>query len=389
MAATAAAMPVLQLYSLSFCSGPKALVHCQQRIHLKGFSSAASSPTDVLSCSGRATRQYGLTGSLPGKLPLCYKSCGRWQGDTRCTSKLGMAAKVQNVKTTVTKAKVGELDERDGGRKLVANVCRCEMCGRRGLIAAVMGGFVTSKSDKAAGALDVVNSDYNKIIETVHPSRGAWYEEFFARVMHSSMDSYEAGVGDYKRELFRKLDDSIEQVLELGIGTGPNLKYYGSKSGIQKVIGVDPNSQMAKFCSSAALNAGLSQSQFEFIHGVGEIIPLPDASVDAVVCTLVLCSVNNVSSTLKEVKRVLKPGGTFLFVEHVAAPEGNGLRLWQRILDPLQQLFADGCHLTRDTLQDIESAQFESVEANTFTVPGLFVIGPHIAGVAHTAHKDL
>ncbi|KAL3684921.1 hypothetical protein R1sor_002943 [Riccia sorocarpa] len=181
------------------------------------------------------------------------------------------------------------------------------------------------------------------------------------------------------------LDDSTENVLELGIGTGPNLKYYGNKPRIQKVVGVDPNLQMAKFCYAAALRAGLAESQFEFIHGVGEIIPLPDASIDAVVSTLVLCSVSNVTSTLKEVKRVLKPGGSFLFIEHVAAPEGNGLRLWQRVFDPLQQLFADGCHLTRDTLEDIKAAKFKSVEAERFTLPGLFVIGPHISGVAHTA----
>lgn len=100
-------------------------------------------------------------------------------------------------------------------------------------------------------------------------------------------------------------------------------------------------------------------------------------------CSLLLCQLLNPFFQL-----VLDQGCTEA-KSWTMTTEGNGLRLWQRILDPLQQLFADGCHLTRDTLGEIESAQFESVEANNFTVPGLFVIGPHISGVAHTAHKDL
>ncbi|KAL2653108.1 hypothetical protein R1flu_021236 [Riccia fluitans] len=290
-------------------------------------------------------------------------------------------------------AREEELVQLDGSRRNERlpslSVCRCPSCGRRGLIAGLISGFATNMDNESVAALDIGVNEYNKVIEAVHPRRGCWYEEFFARVMESGMDSYEAAVAGYKRDLFEMLDDSVETMLELGIGTGPNLKYYGNRPRIQKVLGLDPNVQMAKFCSSAALKAGLTESQFEFIHGVGEIIPLRDASVDAVVCTLALCSVSNVSSTLKEVKRVLKPGGSFLFVEHVAAPEGNGLRLWQKVLDPLQQLFADGCHLTRDTLEDIESAKFKSVEAKRFTLPGLFVIGPHISGVAHTDDNRL
>jgi SAM-dependent methyltransferase len=100
-------------------------------------------------------------------------------------------------------------------------------------------------------------------------------------------------------------------------------------------------------------------------------------------CLQVLCSVPNVESALAEVKRVLKPGGKFLFTEHVLAPEPDRkLRLLQHILNPLQQATADGCHLDRDTLKSIQSAGFANVDASSFVVPGLGLIGPHVAGIA-------
>ena len=78
---------------------------------------------------------------------------------------------------------------------------------------------------------------------------------------------------------------------------------------------------------------------------------------------------------------MLKPGGKFLFIEHVVSPDSQ-LRLFQHLLNPLQQATADGCHLDRDTFPSIQSAGFAGVEANQFTVPGLGLIGPHVAGIA-------
>ena len=100
-------------------------------------------------------------------------------------------------------------------------------------------------------------------------------------------------------------------------------------------------------------------------------------------CLQVLCSVPNVESALAEVKRVLKPGGKFLFIEHVLAPAPDRkLRLFQHILNPLQQATADSCHLDRDTSKSIQSAGFANVDASSFVVPGLGLIGPHFAGIA-------
>jgi hypothetical protein len=91
-----------------------------------------------------------------------------------------------------------------------------------------------------------------------------------------------------------------------------------------------------------------------------------------------------VSYSCAEVQRVLKPGGMFLFVEHVAAPDSSTLRFWQNLLDPVQQLVADGCHLSRNTLGLIEAAGFTSLDVKSMRVKGLSLISPHILGTART-----
>ncbi|EFH63500.1 hypothetical protein ARALYDRAFT_315955 [Arabidopsis lyrata subsp. lyrata] len=164
-------------------------------------------------------------------------------------------------------------------------------------------------------------------------------------------------ISDYKMKLFDNLVGKAEKVLEIGIGTGPNFKYYTAIPNLS-VIGIDPNARMESYARKSAEEAGLKPEDFTFIHALGESIPLEDASVDAVVGTLVLCSVADVTRTLNEIKRVLRPGGTFIFIEHVAAEDGTFLRLVQNVLDPLQQVVADGCHLTRHTGESILEARF-------------------------------
>jgi ubiquinone/menaquinone biosynthesis C-methylase UbiE len=72
----------------------------------------------------------------------------------------------------------------------------------------------------------------------------------------------------YKKQLFDHLDDNVRSIVEVGVGTGPNLKFYGGRPHIEKVIGVDPNERMARFAEQAALDVGLAPSQFKFLQGV-------------------------------------------------------------------------------------------------------------------------
>ncbi|RDY00656.1 Methyltransferase-like protein 7A, partial [Mucuna pruriens] len=223
---------------------------------------------------------------------------------------------------------------------------------------------------------------YTALLNKFHPPRPDWYEEFYASVMNSANKSYEAEVARYKSQIFSNLKGKGLRILEIGIGTGPNLSYYASGSDVE-VIGIDPNPKMEKYARSSAALAGLPPSNFEFIQAVGEAIPLSDASVDAVVGTLVLCSVKDVDMTLKEVRRVLRPGGLYVFIEHVAAKDGTFLKFIQGVLDPLQQTLADGCHLSRETGDNISSAEFSSVELNMAFLSSATFINPHAYGIAY------
>ncbi|KAF5197276.1 Methyltransferase-like protein 7b [Thalictrum thalictroides] len=222
--------------------------------------------------------------------------------------------------------------------------------------------------------------NFQDMLNRIHPPKPDWYEEFFALAMEKSMKSYEAEIAGYKAKLFTKLRGK-SKVLELGIGTGPNLSYYAGDGGVS-VFGIDPNKRMEKYARAAATSAGLSSSKFIFTQAVAEALPVNDASMDAVIGTLVLCSVKDVQLALQEVKRVLKPGGFYIFIEHVAAKDGTTLRFMQKVLDPLQQLVSDGCHLTRETGKYISQAGFSDINTNMAYLSNASLISPHVYGIA-------
>lgn len=143
-------------------------------------------------------------------------------------------------------------------------------------------------------------------------------------------------------EYRRRLVPAAEaRILEIGVGSGLNLPFYGDKA--THVIGLDPSQKllsMAQKASSGTLRP------VELLEGSAEAIPLEDKSVDTVVTTWTLCSIPDVSRALGEVRRVLKPSGRFLFVEHGRSPETNISR-WQDRLTPLWRRIGGGCHLNR------------------------------------------
>ncbi len=164
-------------------------------------------------------------------------------------------------------------------------------------------------------------------------------------------------------------------VLEIGPGIGTNLRYY--PEGV-RWIGIEPNIYMHSYLRAEAKRLGMN---IDLRSGVGEALDVADSSVDAVVSTLVLCSVDDQASVLSEILRVLRPGGTFIFIEHVAAPKRTWSRRIQRWVRPAWRVLGDGCRPDRDTAGAIARAGFAQVECNLFSVP-VPVVWPHIAGVA-------
>jgi SAM-dependent methyltransferase len=112
------------------------------------------------------------------------------------------------------------------------------------------------------------------------------------------------------------------------------------------------------YAQDKAAAAGWPQQQLQLVEGDAQQMPLDDSSFDAAVMTLVLCSVPQPQAVLSELLRVLKPGGQLLLIEHVISPQLGLLQLQQRLLDPLQRLLADNCHLTRDTAAALNSTGF-------------------------------
>jgi ubiquinone/menaquinone biosynthesis C-methylase UbiE len=155
------------------------------------------------------------------------------------------------------------------------------------------------------------------------------------------------------------------RVLEIGIGSGLNLPLYTRKAA--SVIGLDPSPTLLAMARRAGRPAS---SLVDFIEGSAEAIPLEDRSVDTVVTTWTLCSVPDVSRSLREIRRVLQPGGRLLFVEHGRAPEPN-VRWWQDRLTPVWKRIGGGCHLNRAIGALIEGAgfQFERIETGYMRGP--------------------
>lgn len=154
------------------------------------------------------------------------------------------------------------------------------------------------------------------------------------------------------------------RVLEIGIGSGLNLPFYGT--GVEEVIGLDPSGSLLGMAERRAEGGAKPLS---LVQGSAEAIPLEDASVDTVLTTWTLCSIPQAEAALAEMRRVLRPAGRLLFVEHGRAPDRH-VALWQERLTPVWRPLSGGCHLDRpiDTL--IRSAGFRLTRLQAGYMPG-------------------
>lgn len=154
------------------------------------------------------------------------------------------------------------------------------------------------------------------------------------------------------------------RILEVGIGSGVNLRYYGDRA--EHVIGLDPSAKLLEVAAEAERRARLS---IELVKGSAEMIPLEDKSIDTVLTTWTLCSIPDVNHALSEMRRVLKPNGRLLFVEHGLSPDDK-VRRWQEWLNPMWRRVAGGCNLNRAVTQLIEVAGFRIERVDTGYMKG-------------------
>lgn len=140
------------------------------------------------------------------------------------------------------------------------------------------------------------------------------------------------------------------RVLEVGAGTGINLEHY--PDGIDELVLVEPEPAMVRKLKQRLQALG---REARVVEADAEALPFPDTSFDVVVCTLVLCSVRDPAQTLKELRRVLRPNGSFLFLEHVRSEEPATGRLQDRA-NPIWRFVTNGCNCNRRTLSLIEHA---------------------------------
>lgn len=208
----------------------------------------------------------------------------------------------------------------------------------------------------------------------INPPETSLYKKLFARSLAKG-DLYQDRIyGNRKEDLFSGIHGDV---LEIGAGTGVNLVYLPDQT---TWTGIDPNPYMHRFVYDKAKDLDM---EVNLCHGYAEQLPFDDNRFDAVISTLVLCSVSSIETSLQEIHRVLKPGGALYFIEHVIAPEGTLLRRFQRILKPAWKLVADGCMPDRDTGRLIQSAGFSSVDITPFAISlPINLIRPHIMGKA-------
>lgn len=178
-----------------------------------------------------------------------------------------------------------------------------------------------------------------------------WYQrKVLPKILNRTMSS--ADLESTRKSVIGK---AAGVVLEIGAGAGHNLPIYGN---ISKLYALEPSNELRALAEAKAKNLSFP---VEFLAVGAEHIPLPDKSVDTAVSTWTLCSVSDPLQVLKEIARILRPGGTFVFVDHGASP-GTLTRSAQTVLTHLTKHFAGNCHLDRNIQTLIEDAGLHITE---------------------------
>jgi ubiquinone/menaquinone biosynthesis C-methylase UbiE len=161
------------------------------------------------------------------------------------------------------------------------------------------------------------------------------------------------------------LSDVRGEVLEIGFGSGLNLPFYPDD--VRRITAVEPSEGMTRRAADRIRASGKEVRRLPL--GADRRLPLPDNSFDAVVSTWTMCSIPDVSAAFREVHRVLKPGGRFLFLEHGLSPDARVAR-WQHRLTPVMRRLGGGCHLDRDPEAIVRASPLSLERCEKFYLPG-------------------
>ena len=204
-----------------------------------------------------------------------------------------------------------------------------------------------------------------------------WFARMWARIA-AAMEGH--GAAEHRARL---LTGIAGRVVEIGAGTGANLAHY--PPGVVEVLAVEPEPHLRELAVTAA---GRAAVPVVVVDGLAERIPADDGAFDAVVVTLVLCSVPDQGRALAEMRRVLRPGGRLYFWEHVRA-DGAGFSRVQRLLDrTVWPAVGGGCHTARDTAAAIEAAGFTLERVERFRFPDSRVPSPTAPQILGTALRS-
>jgi ubiquinone/menaquinone biosynthesis C-methylase UbiE len=202
-----------------------------------------------------------------------------------------------------------------------------------------------------------------------------WYREhMLPRIVNVACDRKVA-----RRQRQRVCEGLGGEVVEIGFGSGLNIPFYPPE--VKRVAAVEPADAGWKLAEE---RIGATTIPIERSGLDGQALPFPDDSFDAALSTWTMCTIPDLQAALRELRRVLKPGGELHFVEHGLAPDEDVQR-WQHRLDPLQQRVFGGCHLDRPIVDLVKGAGFEIKQLDTYYErPSPKILGASSLGVAHS-----
>lgn len=184
---------------------------------------------------------------------------------------------------------------------------------------------------------------------------GLWADRVLPRLIEKACRS-----GEILEERRRWVPRAHGRVLEIGVGTGLNLAFY-DRAKVERVVAIDPS---AALLARAQARVAAAAVPVELHEASAEALPFPDASFDSALVTYALCSIDDLGAALAETRRVVRPGGDLVFVEHGRSPDPAPQR-WQRWLTPAWRRIGGGCRLDRDIAAALRTADFALPELET------------------------